>query len=254
MSVYAVPQIPTPPDTDDITALREYIQKLANVTAIAMKELDWLLNGNMDVKNIRANAIVAKLINVDQLSAISADMGTLTAGTIIGAFIETAISGQRLELDVNGLRSYDVNNLKRLSITPSTAREVGMAGFEAFDSSGAYGGVIFGVTGGKMWVLGENGLIISSWFGQTNIRDYVSFAGAIISGLDISDVTNLQSSLDGKAPLVHTHFISQVTSLQATLDDKVQCAGSDTYAIQVFGGKLEVFQNGSLAGSITFDP
>lgn len=103
MSVYAVPQIPTPPDTDDITALREYIQKLANVTAMAMKELDWLLNGNMDVKNIRANSIVAKLINVDQLSAISANLGTITAGllqavtiissTITGSLIQTAASG-----------------------------------------------------------------------------------------------------------------------------------------------------------------
>lgn len=229
MSVYAVPQIPTPPDTDDITALREYIQQLANVTAMAMKELDWLLNGNMDVKNIRANSIVAKLINVDQLSAISADMGTVTAGTIIGAFIETAISGQRLELDVNGLRSYDVNNLKRLSITPSTAREIGMAGFEAFDSIGAYGGVIFGVTGGKMWVLGENGLIISSWFGQTTIRDYVDFAGAIISGLDISDVTNLQSSLDAKATKnVSTSSTSASDSHNhgLTSSDYIQCYDS----------------------------
>lgn len=113
MSVYAVPQIPTPPDTDDITALREYIQQLANVTAMAMKELDWLLNGNMDVKNIRANAIVANLIkageitadklNVTEISAISANLGTITAGllqaitiissTITGSLIQTVASG-----------------------------------------------------------------------------------------------------------------------------------------------------------------
>lgn len=36
----------------------------------------------------------------------------------------------------------------------------------------------------------------------------------------IADVTNLQSTLDGKAASVHTHTIAQVTSLQAALDGK----------------------------------
>lgn len=36
----------------------------------------------------------------------------------------------------------------------------------------------------------------------------------------ISDVTNLQSALDGKATATHTHVIADVTNLQSTLDNK----------------------------------
>lgn len=36
----------------------------------------------------------------------------------------------------------------------------------------------------------------------------------------ISDVTSLQTALDGKAASVHTHAISDVTSLQTALDGK----------------------------------
>ena len=37
---------------------------------------------------------------------------------------------------------------------------------------------------------------------------------------NVSDVTNLQSTLDGKAPSTHSHSISDVTNLQSTLDGK----------------------------------
>jgi len=45
----------------------------------------------------------------------------------------------------------------------------------------------------------------------------------------ISDVTNLQTTLDGKAASSHTHAISDVTNLQTTLDGKA--ASSHTHAI-----------------------
>lgn len=45
----------------------------------------------------------------------------------------------------------------------------------------------------------------------------------------ISDVTNLQTSLDGKASTSHTHAISDVTNLQTTLDGKA--ASSHTHSL-----------------------
>lgn len=39
--------------------------------------------------------------------------------------------------------------------------------------------------------------------------------------LGISDIANLQSNLDGKAPKSHTHSISQITNLQKSLDAKL---------------------------------
>ena len=58
--------------------------------------------------------------------------------------------------------------------------------------------------------------------------DETSFAAASHSHA-ISDVTNLQTTLDGKATTSHTHAISDVTNLQTTLDGKA--ASSHTHAI-----------------------
>lgn len=132
--------------------------------------------------------------------------GTLNAnqinvGTLTGFTIQTAATGQRIVQDINGLRSYDSGGIKRLAIAQSGSRQAGMTGFEVFDPNGNYGGVIFGYTSGnaRMWVMGENGLTLSSWFGETVIRDNVNFTAANISGLAISDITSLQGTLDGKA-------------------------------------------------------
>lgn len=239
----------------------EIIDEIARVG----KQLDFLLSGNLGSKNIRevgdylvgANDFVSRsgTVGISSLVTGADDLRfwagsaaretapfrvyesgdthvanlLATGGTVTGATIQTSASGQRVVQDINGLRSYDANGYKRLSISPSTAREVGMAGFEVFDPIGAYGGVIFGVTGGKMWVLGENGLIISSWFGQTTIRDYVDFTGAIISGLDISDVTNLQSSLDAKATKnvsTSSTSVSDSHNHGLTSSDYIQCYDS----------------------------
>lgn len=50
----------------------------------------------------------------------------------------------------------------------------------------------------------------------------------------IAQVTNLQSSLDGKAALSHTHSIADVTSLQSTLDSKAALSHAHTIS-QVTG-------------------
>lgn len=49
--------------------------------------------------NILANTINATKMNVGQLSAITADLGTITAGTITGALIQTSSSGHRVVID-----------------------------------------------------------------------------------------------------------------------------------------------------------
>ena len=50
-----------------------------------------------------------------------------------------------------------------------------------------------------------------------------------IPSLPISKITNLQSTLDGKAPTSHSHAISDITNLQTTLDGKAPT--SHTHAI-----------------------
>lgn len=59
------------------------------------------------VDAIVANSITSGLINVSQLSAISADLGTITAGTITGVLIRTAASGERVVMTSNKIYTYD---------------------------------------------------------------------------------------------------------------------------------------------------
>ena len=64
----------------------------------------------------------------------------------------------------------------------------------------------------------------------------------------ISEVTNLQATLDGKAASSHTHAISNVTNLQATLDGKA--ASSHTHVIANITN-LQTTLNGKAASSHT---
>lgn len=63
------------------------------------------------------------------------------------------------------------------------------------------------------------------------------------STLGISDIANLQSNLDGKAPKSHTHAISDVTNLQSILNEKAN--SSHTHAISQIAN-LETSLNAKL--------
>lgn len=71
-----------PPNTDDVVTLRDYVANLAEILAKLSKDLDYIINGNLDVNNIRANSITAIAMDVQELSAITANLGHITAGEI----------------------------------------------------------------------------------------------------------------------------------------------------------------------------
>ena len=58
---------------------------------------DLIVDGSVKAEAIAANAVTAEKVNVTSLSAISADMGTITAGTI-----KTAATGYRVEVSDTG--------------------------------------------------------------------------------------------------------------------------------------------------------
>lgn len=84
------------------------LAELINLVGILIKEVSYLLDGQIDAKNIRAKSITADLIkagaiiadkiaagavtadkiDVNQLSAISANLGIILAGYISGVLIE----------------------------------------------------------------------------------------------------------------------------------------------------------------------
>lgn len=103
MSIWTSSMLSAPPQTEDVAELRVYLKTTINQLAVMMKELDYVLNGQLDVKNVRAQSIDATRLNVDKLSAITADMGKLTSGEIYGAYIATADGTYpRSEMDVTG--------------------------------------------------------------------------------------------------------------------------------------------------------
>ena len=71
---------------------------------------------NLDENALGDNVILARKIYVATLSALSANMGELTAGTITGATMQTAASGARTVFDVDGIRSYDDSEVKQFEV------------------------------------------------------------------------------------------------------------------------------------------
>lgn len=83
-------RVKEPPRTDNINVLRDYVANLADMFAKLAKDLDFIINGNLDVKNIRANSITADRLKVDELSAISANLGHIISGLIEAVTIRSA--------------------------------------------------------------------------------------------------------------------------------------------------------------------
>lgn len=101
-------RVKAPPRTEDIKVLRDYVAQLADMHAKLAKDLDFIINGNLDVKNLRAKSITAEALSVEELSAISANLGTITAGIIrgieiYGSYIATSEGGfPRTEMSTTG--------------------------------------------------------------------------------------------------------------------------------------------------------
>jgi hypothetical protein len=67
-------------------------------------------------------------INVESLSAISANLGAVTAGTITGLTIQTATTGARVVLDSSGLKTYNSAGTLITEATTATGGAVAVYG------------------------------------------------------------------------------------------------------------------------------
>lgn len=112
---------------------------------------EWLnkvLSTPVTTPDVQDGAITVQKITCTALSAISANIGEVTAGIITGLVIRTAASGGRIELDsTNGLRAFDAggNVLTQIALTGLTtiksatsgARlEIDSAGVRCYDAGG----------------------------------------------------------------------------------------------------------------------
>ncbi|CAB4127966.1 hypothetical protein UFOVP103_9 [uncultured Caudovirales phage] len=196
------------------------IGELTDLVAKQTKEIQFLFEGNIDADNIRANSITADLINVTQLSAITADLGVVTAGyieglVITGGVVRTSSSGERIELVNDTLSVYDYNGNLSISMIPtSTQTSLNVGSISIYD---------YQITGQSPKIQMTSNFSISQYTGVGYYTTIANSAGAIylISGGSqpiYLNGTDVISSLSGKANVSHTHdFSSGITGKPTTL-------------------------------------
>lgn len=117
------PSFNNPPNFNDLASVQKYLKENINKIARSLQDIDFIINGTISFDNIKANGITAKnikagsitaekieagavtaeKIQVDELSAISADLGKITAGEVYGAYISSREAAYpRAELKSSG--------------------------------------------------------------------------------------------------------------------------------------------------------
>ncbi|MGP3787148.1 hypothetical protein [Paenibacillus sp. 1A_MP2] len=136
-----------------------------------------------------SGTITAAVITGGQING-----GTINGSTIIGSVLKTANSGRRIEIDTAGFRSYDSSGRNRIQM--ATTEDSLAAAMIFRDVNGTSVGEINSYSNSGVLTMYGNSIIIGSNNTGNPIRfqGAVNFAGAV-NGLDISDVSGLQSQL-----------------------------------------------------------
>lgn len=237
-------RVKAPPITDDVKVLRNYLANLADMYAKLAKDLDFIINGNLDVKNIRAHSITAEAMKVDELSAISANLGHIIAGlietvTMIGSLIMTDQPGNypRSEMsNTDKMFKAEGSATRHIQITPLTTMSGGSAPglamkHESNELTFGYDATVLGGFGlyvnGTLDIQALNGVyltkaMVPSW---STIENY--FAGRTLEQ-ELTEIRNSISALttvvNGKADSgestssagSHNHGIAPGTELVTT--------------------------------------
>lgn len=167
-------RVEQPPMTDNVADLREYLKKLANIIAMLGKNLEYVINGNIDgTSNIRVNSIQANSMDVQELSAITANLGTMEAGRIYGAYIATTHEGNypRVEfsdtaniMQAQGDADSSVGIRADFSGTPAVVWQDGAQSASMLLAAGILGLVTFG--GADLSISPSGTLHLSAGSGQ----------------------------------------------------------------------------------------
>lgn len=205
------------PNVEGMTSLAD----LKNAVGKMTKELSWLLN-NLDTRNLNyvdgdllvEGTVTALKLQVDELSAISANLGKIVSGEVYGAYIATR-DGEfpRAEINNSGdLLAVYTDDENYLTVEPGITGEPTIV----YRKSGAVSlilGPAFGVTG----VLANTSIVLGTQSGVTNIVCGTSDFVAVPSWDKFKNGTgtSLQSEFDAiwaaiadKANIVHSHSVT----------------------------------------------
>lgn len=136
------------------------------------------------------------------------------------------------KLKVNGTEVEIIDSTARasaaskstVSVTQKTTTGTNIADITINGTTTALYAPTSGGGGSTTW-----GNITGTLSNQTDLNNALAGKAASSHTHSIANVTNLQSTLDGKAASSHTHSIANVTNLQSTLDGKA--ASSHTHSI-----------------------
>jgi hypothetical protein len=112
-------------DAANLPQLQKIVKALLNTTAILTEELTFLLN-NLDTRNVNEidgdvlieGTVTALKMQVEELSAISANLGKITAGEIYGTYIATR--------EIGYPKAEMSNNLNTFAVQANANQSVGM--------------------------------------------------------------------------------------------------------------------------------
>ncbi len=131
--------------------------------------------------------------------------GKMAGGTITGTTIQTAASGQRVQIDT-GFHSFDSNGVKRVDI--SAAGNYGYAGLDFHSGNGTHQGTIAASSLGELFIDADHDLTIRVGDGYfLNFVNHVIFNQATVDGLQISSVVGLQGALNAKSNISDNEHI-----------------------------------------------
>ncbi|WP_110933253.1 hypothetical protein [Paenibacillus bouchesdurhonensis] len=224
------PRMSGPPQTEDVAVILDYVKQLANTAAKMAKDLEFILNGNVAFDNIRAEgieaknikaeaittdklqansvstsklqagAVTAEKITVNELSAISANLGHIIAGLIeavdiFGSYIATSRYYPRAEM----------SNTSNMFKASSSANK-----YAAVDSNGPVGSPEISVNdqGQRLYLYQQSShsLISSSGRLTINVQDRINLQPGYLGGVyvsfsqlfDLDDGKSLLQKLDSK--------------------------------------------------------
>jgi hypothetical protein len=199
-----------------------------------MRYLTYFMSA-LDSQNIRVKGIEADRINVTELSAITANLGHITAGlieavTIIGSLIKTSNSYPRCEMSSTGNllgAYYDANN--SITIEPNYGGSPALN----FSQGGAIKGRLDTLLG--MELIGIGGLYVASkTSGDLNLDTDAGYVTVPSWSQLKNRVTThtLQQDLDAQQTQISTNA-SNISTLQSQMSSKADAFTGYTGTIYV---------------------
>lgn len=165
-----------------------YVANLANIVARMAKSLEFVINGNIGDVNIKANSITALKMDVDELSAITANLGKITAGEIYGTHIATSETGYpRAEMSntgkyfraaSNNMREIQVAPVSSVASTPLIIHIDGISMATEGLTNGYYQTFVYSTAGARYSVNAPDIELIARSGGRINLEGNVHMKGA----------------------------------------------------------------------------